>query len=322
MSVSVVIPALNEESRIGACLQSIRAQEIPCELIVIDNGSTDRTPEIAKDYCDKVLIRPHMTIANMRALGVEESSGEIIVSTDADCIAPPNWLEELIKPFQDSDVVLVGGPFRPTNPGLLSRFFCFLSAKSQFFGLYGGANMAFRKTVYQMTLGYANARRAEDWTLSWNLKKTGKTLHVPKAFTRTEVPLNRQLEYPLLIISWILLIIGYHQQWYTLTGFAIGYLGSITTTFYYRYRKSLTLTFIAVISLIAFVFLIDFLDMVNTMYMFGGVVGILAYLFGIEYVRMALEYYNKLSVQSKINLSITEIIKEKLYKMLGIKFKF
>lgn len=296
MRVSVVIPALNEESRIGSCLQSIRAQKIPCELIVIDNGSTDRTPEISKIYCDKVLIRPHMTIANMRALGVEESSGDIIVSTDADCIAPTNWLEELVNPFQDPDVILVGGPFRPTNPGFLSRFFCFLSVKSQFFGLFGGANMAFRKTMYHKTSGYANAKRAEDWTLSWNLRKLGKKMHVPKAFTRTEVPLNRQLEYPILIISWILLIIGYYQQWYTLTGFGIGYLGSIITTFFYRYRKSLTLTVIALISLLAFIFFVDFLDMVNTMYLFGGVIGVLTYLFGIEYVRMALEYYSRLSV--------------------------
>ena len=136
-------------------------------------------------------------------------------------------------------------------------------------------------------------------------------MHVPKAFTRTEVPLNRQLEYPILIISWILLIIGYYQQWYTLTGFGIGYFGSIITTFFYRYRKSLALTVIALISLLAFIFFIDFLDMVNTMYMFGGVIGVLAYLFGVEYVRMALEYYNKLSIQRKIKLSITEIIKEK-----------
>ena len=115
MNVSVVIPALNEEIIIEACLQSIRRQTVPVELILIDNGSIDQTPGIASKYCDDVLIKPGYTLAEMRDLGVRTATGDIIVTTDADCIAPENWIEELIKPFQDPTVVAVGGAFRPLN---------------------------------------------------------------------------------------------------------------------------------------------------------------------------------------------------------------
>jgi len=95
MNISVVIPALNEEVIIEECLKSIRRQTHPVELIVIDNGSIDQTPEIAEKYCDMVLIRPEYSLAQMRDLGAIEASGDIIVTTDADCIAPENWSRNL-----------------------------------------------------------------------------------------------------------------------------------------------------------------------------------------------------------------------------------
>ena len=97
MKVSVVIPALNEEVIIEECLQSIRRQTHPVELILIDNGSIDRTPQIAEQYCDKVHIKPGYTLAEMRDHGAREATGDIIVTTDADCIAPENWIEEIIE---------------------------------------------------------------------------------------------------------------------------------------------------------------------------------------------------------------------------------
>lgn len=103
-------------------------------------------PEIAKQYCDKVLIRPGYTLAEMRDLGAREATGDIIVTTDADCIAPENWIEELIKPFQDPKVAAVGGAFRPLNKNPLSSFYCWCSAIMQgSFGLFQGANMAYTK---------------------------------------------------------------------------------------------------------------------------------------------------------------------------------
>jgi glycosyltransferase involved in cell wall biosynthesis len=293
MRVSVVIPALNEEAGIEECLLSIKAQEIPSEIIVIDNGSIDRTPEIARKYCDKILVEPKMNLAQMRALGVEESTGEIIVTTDADCVAPAQWLTELTKPFQDNNVTAVGGPYKPLNPSILADFFCFLSAKTQLLGFFGGGNMAYKRVAYNQTSGYNDAKRAEDWMLSWNLRATGRTIHAPKAYTLTVVPLNRQLEYPILLISWILLFIGLYQQWYMITGFAFGYIGSMGTTFLFKYRKSFAQTIFAIIVVIIFLLMKEYLVWANNLYLIGGIIGILAYLFVIEYVRMGLEFSRK-----------------------------
>jgi len=101
MKVSVVIPALNEEGMIEQCLTSIRQQDVPVELILIDNGSVDRTPEIAGRIADKVYIKPGLTLAEMRDFGAREATGDIIVTTDADCIAPTDWISSLIEPFAD-----------------------------------------------------------------------------------------------------------------------------------------------------------------------------------------------------------------------------
>ena len=87
MKVSVVIPALNEEGNIEKCLKSIRRQAQEVELILIDNGSEDNTPEIARKYCDQVHIKPGYSLAEMRDFGARAATGDIIVTTDADCIA-------------------------------------------------------------------------------------------------------------------------------------------------------------------------------------------------------------------------------------------
>ncbi|GAH04139.1 unnamed protein product, partial [marine sediment metagenome] len=63
MRSTVVIPALNEEEFIGDCLKSIRAQTVPPdEIIVMDNGSTDKTVEIAQKYADRVIVMPDVGI--------------------------------------------------------------------------------------------------------------------------------------------------------------------------------------------------------------------------------------------------------------------
>ena len=99
MRASVVIPAFNEEKLIGDTLRSLRAQTVtPAEIIVLDNGSTDRTVEIARKYADKVLILPGMSLWEMKQVGVEVAKSPIIVTTDADTVAPPAWAIAL-RPF-------------------------------------------------------------------------------------------------------------------------------------------------------------------------------------------------------------------------------
>jgi len=112
--VSIVIPAFNEEDNILTTLKSILTQNILYkykdyfECIVVDNESTDRTADIARQYC-QVISAPRGKL-NARDAGIKHASGDIIVSCDADCYYPPNWLNLLIRHFHRKDVVAVYSP--------------------------------------------------------------------------------------------------------------------------------------------------------------------------------------------------------------------
>ena len=93
--ISIVIPTLQEEKVIGSTLSLLRTgDEIPCEIIVSDGGSTDRTLEIARRLADRVIEHhsaSRQTIAQGRNFGAKSARGEFLVFLDADCsVTNPN----------------------------------------------------------------------------------------------------------------------------------------------------------------------------------------------------------------------------------------
>src|SRR5437868_10767389 len=104
LTLSIVIPAYNEENYLKACLDSVAKQSLkPDEVIVVDNNSTDRTVEIAKRYkFVKVLYekRQHQVFA--QATGFNAAKGEILGRIDADSILSPDWAKKIIAAF-DAD---------------------------------------------------------------------------------------------------------------------------------------------------------------------------------------------------------------------------
>ena len=208
MRVSVVVPALNEEGHIARCLESIRRQGIPVEIVVVDNGSTDKTVEIAKLYADRVLVVPKAPLGIVRNRGVEASSGDVIVSVDADCVAPEGWLDRLLRHFDDPEVVAVGGPVRPLSEGEAEERYCeFLNGLLNL-GLLSGANMAYRRSAWESVGGYRPLRRGEDWDFSLRLRSVGRVVYDPEAYVYTDVPISRPLEVASIALSSGLLLGG------------------------------------------------------------------------------------------------------------------
>jgi hypothetical protein len=120
---SVVVPAYKEAKNLPLTLASLLNQEFKdFELIVVDNGSTDKTTAIAKDLGARVIGEDRRGIAHARQAGFLSSKGGIIVTTDADTVVPPDWLSRIVKKFrEDTNLVAIGGRLPTIRQELPSR---------------------------------------------------------------------------------------------------------------------------------------------------------------------------------------------------------
>ena len=111
MKVSVVIPAYNEEGYLNNCLDSLMAQTVmPDEIIVVNNNSTDKTVAIAKKYPVRIINEKKQGRTPARNRGFSEAQYEIIARTDADTIVPPTWIKQIKQQFKDKKLVALSGP--------------------------------------------------------------------------------------------------------------------------------------------------------------------------------------------------------------------
>ncbi|HSX18230.1 MAG TPA: glycosyltransferase family 2 protein [Candidatus Saccharimonadales bacterium] len=112
LTLSIVIPAYNEERYLKACLDSIALQTVkPDEVIVIDNNSVDDTIQIARTYKNvKILQEKQQGVFFASKKGFSAAKCDIIARIDADTILPPNWVELVINDFQDTTVAATTGP--------------------------------------------------------------------------------------------------------------------------------------------------------------------------------------------------------------------
>lgn len=119
MDFSIIIPAKNEESNIGRCLQSISesdCRDLEIEVLVIDNGSGDRTVEIATGLGAVVYVRPNATISSLRNFGASKSTGSILVFIDADCSVTRDWLQQARHYLSAEGIACFGSPPGIPNP--------------------------------------------------------------------------------------------------------------------------------------------------------------------------------------------------------------
>ena len=195
LDASIVVPALNEEEFIEDCLRALRAQTVPAEIIVVDNGSTDGTVGISRTLADMVIVVPGVRIAALRQAGAEAANNDIIVTTDADTVAPPEWLEKLLRHFSDPRVVAAGGPVRALNPGPIQDLYTSGLSVAARTGMLIGSNMAYRRDALLQSGGYTRVKKGEDWELTAKLRRLGRVVFDPEAYVLTDVPLNRQLEF-------------------------------------------------------------------------------------------------------------------------------
>ena len=176
--ISVIIAARNEAATIGACLSSICRQNYPRQLfqvIIIDDASTDATVAAVNntDHAGVQVIcysLPPMAVnpaPKKRAIekGIFLASGDLIITTDADCLAQPDWLLSLANWHQYTQQVFIAAPVKiQVQNSLLSKFQAldFLTMQGitaaavsrQFHNMCNGANLAYKKSVFYEVEGF------------------------------------------------------------------------------------------------------------------------------------------------------------------------
>lgn len=199
--ISVIISAFNSERTIGKCLTSIYQINYPqedLEIIVINDGSNDRTQEIIEAYPAKVVNTQRLGPAGARNLAVKVAKGEFVAFTDADCIVHREWLIELLKGFNnDEKIVAVGGSQRSPDDEVefgkdVQRFLETMS----FIGGYTkrfkniievshnpACNVIYRKDIFEKLGGFSKGLwPGEDVDLDYRMTKEGyKIVYNPKA---------------------------------------------------------------------------------------------------------------------------------------------
>ena len=125
--VSIIIPTLNSERVINYCLQSIKKQNYKnYEIIIVDNGSKDKTIEIAKKYTKKIFHNSLKSAEASKAFGLTKASGKYIALIDSDNILPTdNWISSMVKPLEINKNSVGSEPweytYRPQS-GIIERY--------------------------------------------------------------------------------------------------------------------------------------------------------------------------------------------------------
>lgn len=145
---SFILPALNEESVIGACIGSIRAQaERPHEIVVVDNGCVDRTAAIARQLGCAVVVEERPGLSHARNRGAAAATGDILCFIDVDGTLGRGWLRAARRAFTRPSVGVASGPsiyvHRSPLKWLWYNLYTAGVSGSSFMSSLGGGRMVF-----------------------------------------------------------------------------------------------------------------------------------------------------------------------------------
>jgi glycosyltransferase involved in cell wall biosynthesis len=180
---SIIIPAYNEKKHIENVLKGVRAfraDDFRVEIILVDNGSSDGTSELAKNYCDRIEVLPDLTIASLRNYGVNKAKGEYIGFIDADCVPCAEWAKQA-KEFLDAhpEVGIVGSYYAAgNNPTWVEQKW--QDMRKNLIGpvrFLPAGNMAVRKAEFLSMGGFPeNLITCEDYALCQKYRDSGSAV--------------------------------------------------------------------------------------------------------------------------------------------------
>jgi len=193
--ISVVVATYNGGRTLRPCLESLRRLRYPdYEVIVADDGSTDDTPEILRDFPDlHVITQDNRGLSAARNAGIEAATGEIVAFTDSDCFVDRDWLYHLAAAFERENIAGAGGPnLTPEDDGAAARAVARAPGHATHVLLPNdevehvpGCNMAFRRSVLLSVNGFDPVFRkaGDDVDVIWRMQDMGYRIgFAPAAF--------------------------------------------------------------------------------------------------------------------------------------------
>ncbi len=173
---TILIPARNEEQTIAACLQSIKQLNYPKELtevIVIDDFSEDATAAVVQNFTNvkliqlKDVVKEQINSYKKKAIetGIEQARGTYIITTDADCTVPKNWLRNFAWMIQQHQSEFIAAPVAMKEESSFIKLFQSLdflslqgitaaSVGAGFHSMCNGANLCYSKNVFAAVDGF------------------------------------------------------------------------------------------------------------------------------------------------------------------------
>jgi GT2 family glycosyltransferase len=185
--VSVVVCSHNGQATIGHCLEELGRLDYPdYEVIVVDDGSTDRTAAIAAEYDVRLIRTENRGLSAARNTGVEAATGEIVAFTDDDAWPDRDWLRYLVHAFESTGHAGIGGPnLAPDDAGTVESAVAHspggpthVLLADEIAEHIPGCNMAFRREALQAVGGFDPQFRiaGDDVDICWRLQERSWTI--------------------------------------------------------------------------------------------------------------------------------------------------
>ncbi|RYZ29319.1 MAG: glycosyltransferase [Chitinophagaceae bacterium] len=185
--ISVVVCSYNGSSTIKDTLTALGKLDYPSyEVIVVNDGSTDKLADIVKEYPFKLITTSNQGLSNARNTGMRNAKGEIIAYIDDDAYPDPHWLLYLASGYKDSGLAGIGGPnIAPKENGFVAR--CVANSPGgpvhvlltdEIAEHIPGCNMSFKKSALEEIGGFDPVFRSagDDVDICWRLQKAGHVI--------------------------------------------------------------------------------------------------------------------------------------------------
>lgn len=216
LTISLIIPAYNEERYLSVCLEAVAKQTVkPYEVIVIDNNSSDSTSEVASKYpFVRVIKETAQGVIHARSTGFDAARGEIIARIDADTLLPVDWIANLKTIFQeDLELDALSGavsyydlPYHKLATWIDLRFRQSIANRMGDEVFLYGANMAIRRQSWLKTKPFLcqGGGLHEDFDLAIHVQETGakvvfdRRLKAAVSLRRIDVSWPHFLQYAML----------------------------------------------------------------------------------------------------------------------------